>query len=44
MLVMLRDGQVPAVRVGGLLRVRESDLDAWISGLAVAAPAHEGVP
>lgn len=37
---MIRAGDVPAVRVAGLTRIRTADLAAFAAGL----PSHEGTP
>jgi len=35
---MMRDGRLPAVEIGRLRRVRETDLDEYIAGLPATRP------
>lgn len=35
---MIQCGELPAVNIGRLVRVRQSDLDAWVAGLPNIKP------
>lgn len=35
---LIKDGSLPAVRIGRQWRIRRSDLDAWLDGQRTALP------
>lgn len=43
---MIRTGEVPAVMVGGRIRIRRADLEAWVASLPASTvlPEEQGSP